>query len=305
MQVKTPKVSVCVVTYNQEKYIRQCLQSIVDQETDFDFEVIVGDDCSTDGTRAIVQEFAEKYPDIVIPIFHEKNIGGTQNYFSVHKLAKGEYVAHIDGDDWWLPNKLSYQVNIIKNNNLVFVADYIGDLGKNHLKYKTLNSKELFKENNPAVHSSKLYRAQYIINVYEDREYIDFEMSLLQLGINGCCALTKKTTIHRLNSDTSIRQFVSAQLINCYIKVCDFSKTIEIKNKDTEIIYNKHIKSFIKQAIFSNDRCGIDDIRTIVNNCTYKLQGTTKLYLFLALQRYSSYFFRLIIIKKRKILGIL
>ena len=59
---RPPKVSVCVVTYNQEKYIRQCLQSIVDQETDFDFEVIVADDCSTDRTSCIVQEFADKYP---------------------------------------------------------------------------------------------------------------------------------------------------------------------------------------------------------------------------------------------------
>ena len=60
-QEKTPKVSVCVITFNHEKYIRQCLQSIVDQETNFDFEVIVGDDCSKDGTREVVQEFAGKY----------------------------------------------------------------------------------------------------------------------------------------------------------------------------------------------------------------------------------------------------
>jgi glycosyltransferase involved in cell wall biosynthesis len=57
MTAKNPKVSVCVVSYNQEKYIRQCLQSIVDQATDFDFEVIVGDDFSTDGTRVIIEEF--------------------------------------------------------------------------------------------------------------------------------------------------------------------------------------------------------------------------------------------------------
>ena len=57
---KPPKVSVCVVTYNQEKYVAQGLQSIVDQETDFDFEIIVGDDCSTDGTREILENFKEK-----------------------------------------------------------------------------------------------------------------------------------------------------------------------------------------------------------------------------------------------------
>ena len=76
---KKPKVSVCVVTYNQEKYIRQCLQSIVDQETDFDFEVIVSDDCSMDGTCAIVQEFVEKYPGMVKPIFHDRNMGALRS----------------------------------------------------------------------------------------------------------------------------------------------------------------------------------------------------------------------------------
>ena len=99
---RRPKVSVCVVTYNQKKYIRQCLQSIVDQEADFDFEVIVGDDCSEDGTREIVQEFVERYPGLVKAVLHEKNVGIVVNYRSVHDLARGEYIAHCDGDDLWL-----------------------------------------------------------------------------------------------------------------------------------------------------------------------------------------------------------
>ena len=104
---KTPKVSVCVVTYNQEKYIRECLQSIVDQQTDFDFEVIVGDDCSTDNTAYIVQEFAERYPDIVRPLHQRRNVGPTQNYLQVHNLARAPYIAHLDGDDYCLPGKLA------------------------------------------------------------------------------------------------------------------------------------------------------------------------------------------------------
>ena len=72
------KVSVCVVTYNQEKYIAECLDSLVSQETDFKFEIIVGEDCSTDGTRAIVQQYVDKYPDIVKPIFHDQNVGAAQ-----------------------------------------------------------------------------------------------------------------------------------------------------------------------------------------------------------------------------------
>lgn len=115
---KVPKVSVCVVTYNQEKYIRQCLQSIVDQKTNFDFEVIIGEDCSTDGTRSIVMEFEAKYPDIVNPIYHEKNAGGsgTNNHLAVYGTARGKYIAHMDGDDYMLPGKLQIQFDELENN---------------------------------------------------------------------------------------------------------------------------------------------------------------------------------------------
>lgn len=130
---KNPKVSVCVVTYNQEKYIRQCLQSIVDQEGDFDFEVIVADDCSTDGTRAIVQEFADRYPDVVKPILHETNMGAFKNFLFVHQQATGEYVAHIDGDDYALLGKLQAQATILDSRSdctaVWHRVDYFDDAG--------------------------------------------------------------------------------------------------------------------------------------------------------------------------------
>jgi glycosyltransferase involved in cell wall biosynthesis len=129
-----PKVSVCVVTYNQVNYIRQCLQSIVDQETDFDFEVIVSDDCSTDGTKIIVQEFAELYPGIIKPIYQAKNIGGgLHNFLTVHNRALGIYVAHCDGDDYWYPGKLAYQVSIFEKNRHIVqcwtCADFVNEHG--------------------------------------------------------------------------------------------------------------------------------------------------------------------------------
>ncbi len=122
--ISKPKVSVCVITYNQEQYIEQCLQSIVDQETSFSFEVIVGDDCSTDGTRKIVQEFESKYPKIIKPIYQEKNIGGgVHNFLTVHQAAIGEYIAHVDGDDFCLPGKLQAQADLLDADhdcNIVF-----------------------------------------------------------------------------------------------------------------------------------------------------------------------------------------
>ena len=104
-------LSVFVVTYNQERYIRQCLESIVAQKVNFDYEVIIGDDCSTDGTGAICDEFAAKYPQIQV-YHHPKNLGLLQNWEFVMNKCKGEYIALIEGDDLWIDeHKLQRQVD--------------------------------------------------------------------------------------------------------------------------------------------------------------------------------------------------
>jgi glycosyltransferase involved in cell wall biosynthesis len=114
---KTPKVTVCVITYNHEKYIQQCLRSIVDQVTDFDFVVLVGDDCSTDSTRTIAQIFVDKYPGKVLPIFRNKNIGSMNNFIAVLNIADGKYIALCEGDDYWLDRfKLQKQVDFLEAN---------------------------------------------------------------------------------------------------------------------------------------------------------------------------------------------
>lgn len=110
------KVSVCVVTFNHESYIRQCLESLVNQNVNFDFEVIVADDCSTDNTRIIIQELAEKYPDVLKPFYHKENIGPYKNFIFVHQQARGEYIAHMDGDDYSLPGKLISQAKYLDIN---------------------------------------------------------------------------------------------------------------------------------------------------------------------------------------------
>jgi len=111
-----PKLSVCVMTYNQERYIRDCLQSIVDQKTDFPFQVIVADDCSKDGTRAIIHEFGERYPEVIKPVLRPINLGPTKNFMDLHNSVETDYVAHMDGDDLMLPGKLQKQVAFLDAN---------------------------------------------------------------------------------------------------------------------------------------------------------------------------------------------
>ena len=110
------KLSVFVVTYNQEKYIRQCLDSILMQKVDFDYEVVIGEDHGTDGTRAICEEYAEKYPQVrLLPL--KERLGIARNWQRVLSECKGEYIAMCEGDDYWTdPLKLQKQVDFLDLN---------------------------------------------------------------------------------------------------------------------------------------------------------------------------------------------
>ena len=109
-----PLLSICCVTYNHKKYIRQCLDSFLMQKTNFKFEIIIHDDASTDGTADIIKEYYEKYPDIIKPIFQTENQfsqGKSISKTFIYPRIKGKYVALCEGDDYWTdPYKLQKQV---------------------------------------------------------------------------------------------------------------------------------------------------------------------------------------------------
>ncbi|WP_229321213.1 glycosyltransferase family 2 protein [Larkinella knui] len=110
------KVSVCIVTYNHAKFVRQTLDSVLSQQTNFDFEVIVGDDLSKDNTRDILAEYQARYPDQIRLLLHPTNLGnnGMHNALSTFKEARGEYIAQMDGDDYWInPHKLQKQADML------------------------------------------------------------------------------------------------------------------------------------------------------------------------------------------------
>lgn len=118
-KVKNDKVilSIGMLTYNQAKYVRQTLDGIVMQKVDFRYEVIVGDDCSTDGTQDILREYAERYPGIFKLVLREKNIGVTRNNFDLKHRACGKYFACLEGDDYWTDeNKLQIQVDFLESH---------------------------------------------------------------------------------------------------------------------------------------------------------------------------------------------
>lgn len=115
-------VSVIVPTYNHEKYIAQALDSILAQKISFSMEILIGDDCSSDGTQNILKKYKSQYPDLIKLFLQEKNVGATRNAYNLLTHAQGKYLATLEGDDYWIDNnKLQKQIDFLEKH-----SEYIG-----------------------------------------------------------------------------------------------------------------------------------------------------------------------------------
>ena len=133
MDTETPVVSVIMLTHNQERYVRQAVESVLMQETDFKYELIICDDASTDGTKEIVEEYAEAYPRIIRLHINEENIGASQNAFRALMASAGRYLGFCEGDDYWIrKDKLQRQVLFLEEH-----PEYIGCAGRSLLVSET------------------------------------------------------------------------------------------------------------------------------------------------------------------------
>src|SRR5262245_61904643 len=108
------KVSVLVMTYNHARFIRQAVDSVLMQRAGFEFEILISEDCSTDGTREIVLDYARRHPDTIRLLLSDTNLRSNAIVVRGIEAARGEYVALLDGDDFWTsPDKLQRQVRFL------------------------------------------------------------------------------------------------------------------------------------------------------------------------------------------------
>lgn len=144
-----PLVSIVCTTYNHVLFVRQCLNGITTQKTNFLFEVIIHDDASDDGTVEIIKEYEKKYPEIIKPIYQRENqyskkVDIYETY--IYPRAKGKYIAICEGDDYWIDeNKLQMQVDFLENNPEYTMCFHSAELdvdGKHNVPYAMQNIKE-------------------------------------------------------------------------------------------------------------------------------------------------------------------
>ena len=109
-------ISVIFVTYNHAEFIDQALESVIGQQVDADVEILVSEDVSTDGTREKVIEYARRYPDLIRLFLSDHNQNDRDVYLRALQAARGEFIAYIDGDDYWLPGKLQKQLDHLRSH---------------------------------------------------------------------------------------------------------------------------------------------------------------------------------------------
>jgi glycosyltransferase involved in cell wall biosynthesis len=215
---RKPLVSVIIITYNQENYIGQALESIVTQKTSFEFEVLVGDDMSTDKTPAIISDFAQRYPAIIKPIIRKKNLGPAPNFVETLKLSQGRYIAICEGDDYWTdPLKLQRQADFLDANPDCVVCFHpvrvIYENGTHEDEIYPVQKDgftlERLVEGNFIQTNSVMYRATNYNDLPDDILPLDWYLHLYHAKMGGIGFIDKTMAVYRRHkggiwwSDTS------------------------------------------------------------------------------------------------------
>ncbi len=272
-----PLVSICSITYNHAPYIRQCLDGFLMQQTNFPIEIIINDDCSTDGTTEIVREYAEKYPDMIFPIFHEENQyqKGVRGMFQrfVFPKARGKYIAICEGDDYWTdPLKLQKQVDILEQNpyvTMVYTGFQTVDKDGRRVEYdnfeyyqKKSKSGDIFRlllQSNFIMTLTTCYRRECLVNnpILENcPATYDYALFLTAASMGDAAYLPEKAACYRRvptgiiatqkSSITKWYKEVFYYFSNLFLdgKTKAFSK-VESRKIKTEIVY-QYLKTRIK-----------------------------------------------------------
>lgn len=244
---QAPLVSIVCITYNQAEYIGQCLDSMLQQQVDFTFEIILGEDESADGTREICQSYAERYPGIIRLALHSRKdvicidgkATGRHNFMESIRLARGKYIAICEGDDYWTdPFKLEKQVRFLEENPayiLCFTRGIIKNTFQNtesvnaeHATFRELQIGDFIRANEQ-LFATTVYRNEPVVVLppwFAKARFGDIALYIWLLHHSGkkAACLSDITAVYRLHA-SGIHGYLHASgptLVQAYRKELAF-----------------------------------------------------------------------------------
>ena len=263
-------VDIVVPVYNQEKYISQAIQSILDQECNFNYRIIIGDDHSTDGTGKICKEFQNKYPERVLYIRNKENLGLAKNYQNVFSQCTAKYIAILEGDDYWIDNqKLKKQVEILDSRpevGLVHSGSYTlfenGVLKRSHLNVsiKLLDGDlyfSLLTKRNTVSPMTVCFRkslfdtfVDFDFFVQNDFKTIDYPL-WLELAKHSKFAYIKEATAVYRNLSTSVSHKGTFEQRVSFFETAQMTKLYYLRKYPVEGITERQLLSKIYKTHFN------------------------------------------------------
>lgn len=171
--ISPPIVSICMITYNHENYLSEAIDGVLIQKTNFKFQLVIGEDCSSDGTREICEEYANKYPDKIKLLEFSENLGMLPNFIRTLEACKGKYIALCEGDDYWTDSyKLQKQVDFLEENSdysgschwVDILFENTGRLNKTRYRFGgTITLKQILENRWTIIHTASfVFRSKYM-----------------------------------------------------------------------------------------------------------------------------------------------
>lgn len=274
------KVSIRCTTYNHEKYIKECLDSLINQVTSFKYEIIVHDDASTDATASIIRDYAERFPDIIIPIYEKENVFSKDRNL-VRKIVtsncKGQYMAWCEGDDYWCDQyKLQKQVDIMDSDReigLVYGKSKQYDESKGKFLAKTIGEKVLSSEalllNNTIPTATVLVRSSIYYEYMKDQEIQNNQWLMGDYPLWIYCSIKSKVffmddviSVYRVLRESASHSLVNRQKLESFYESATQMKLFfndRYKLVDNDIITSQHHELLLYNAASFGDRKSVID----------------------------------------------
>lgn len=252
------KLNVLLITYNQEKYIRQTVESILMQKTDFVFNIVVADDCSPDSTLSIIDEYAANSEVEFVFLPKTANLGFVKNYQRAFEACKAQYIAIMEGDDYWTsPQHLQHHVDFLDqhpecamsfNRHIRLFEDQHKDeipAWENEKQYETFTTEQQIQTNKIGNLSCCVFRTEVIKKIKPetfDNEFADWLLGMI-MGQYGLLAYQKEvTSAYRIHDNGQWSRMTEREqyerllsLLDTYNKLLDYKHTKIIKRRKRAI----------------------------------------------------------------------
>lgn len=250
------KVSVCVRTFNHEAFVAQAIQSALAQRTDFDFEIVIGDDASEDTTRTILRQLHEAHPERIKLLLQEANVGSRQNLIDVYAACKGEYVAFLDGDDFWIyQDKLQLQADYLdKHADVAICGTGFEKANEKPTFYKAsaITLRDFIRGYTVMLQSTLMLRRRCLERIPDwvtQVKFADLTLQVLCLQGGKLAYMKEVTTFYRMHENASFSRLSPAEKIKW-----DVITWQEIQ-RHINPVYRRYLRRRLASAYYRLSEC--------------------------------------------------